>query len=203
MCAFARHVEAEAFYIHALANAHFDAGCAEILGPGGDHRPCRWVPPGGLGGEGIPPTLLLPGAALAPFAWRRQAGGRTRAYSLVGVLEQLAEPAVFDDAAGFAGAPIEPWDAAGWSKRPGIRSRRASARSPAPKFRPGSFPLAWTAANSPKHQERARSAPGSGAGPAAATTPLPSSCSAGSTTATAAIPSPPISRRRRPRNART
>ena len=109
--AFARHGEAEAFYIHALAKAHFDAGCAEILGPGGDHRPCRWVPPGGLGGEGIPPTLLLPGAALAPFAWRRQAGGRTRAYSLVGVLEQLAEPAVFDDAAGFAGAPIEPWDA--------------------------------------------------------------------------------------------
>ncbi|MEK7245092.1 MAG: glycosyltransferase, partial [Pseudomonadota bacterium] len=33
------------------------------------------------------------------------------AYSLVGVLDSLAEPAVLDEVAGLAGAPIEPWDA--------------------------------------------------------------------------------------------
>lgn len=109
--AFARHGGADAFYIHALAKAHFDEGSAEMTGAGGEQKPCHWVPPGGLGGDGIPPTLLLSGAALAPFAWRRQAGGRTRAYSLVGVLDSLAAPEVFDDAAGLAGAPIEPWDA--------------------------------------------------------------------------------------------
>ncbi len=106
--AFARLGGAESFYIHALAKAHFDAGCAELLGAG---RPCHWVPPGGLGGEGIPPTLLVPGAALAPFAWRREATGRPRAYSLVGVIDSPAEPALFDEVAGLALAPIESWDA--------------------------------------------------------------------------------------------
>lgn len=109
--AFARHGGAEAFYVHALAKAHFDAGCAELLGANEERRPCHWVPPGGLGGEGIPPTLLLSGAALAPFAWRRRATGRPRAYSLVGAIDSLADPAIFDEVAGLAGAPIEPWDA--------------------------------------------------------------------------------------------
>jgi glycosyltransferase involved in cell wall biosynthesis/Flp pilus assembly protein TadD len=109
--AFARHGGADALYIHALAKAHFDEGSAEILGAGGEPKPCHWVPPGGLGGEGVPPTLLLAGAALAPFAWRRRAGGRLRAYSLVGVLDSLADPAIFDETAALAGAPVEPWDA--------------------------------------------------------------------------------------------
>ncbi len=109
--AFARHGGAEAFHIHALAKAHFDDGSAEFTGASAARGPSHWVPPGGMGGEGVPPTLLIPGAILAPFAWRRQAAGREGAYSLVGVVDSLAEAAIFDDAAGLVGAPLAPWDA--------------------------------------------------------------------------------------------
>lgn len=109
--AFVRHGGAEAHYVHALVKAHFDEGCAEMGENGGARRPCHWVAPGGLGGTGIPPTLLVPGARLAPFAGRRHAGGLQQAYSLVGVIENLADPATFDHLVQLASAPVEAWDA--------------------------------------------------------------------------------------------
>jgi glycosyltransferase involved in cell wall biosynthesis/tetratricopeptide (TPR) repeat protein len=102
---------ADAFYVHALTKADFDAGCAEIAAADSRRRPCHWVPPGGLGGEGMPPTLLVPGAMLAPFAERRRAGGLARAYSLVGVIEGLGAWATRDDLRGLLDAALAPWDA--------------------------------------------------------------------------------------------
>jgi glycosyltransferase involved in cell wall biosynthesis/Flp pilus assembly protein TadD len=105
-----RHGAVEAIYVHALAKAHYDAGCAEMGEGGNGRRPFHWVPPGGLGAGGVPSTLLAPGAPLAPFAGRRRAGGLDRAYSLVGVIENLGDPETLDHLARLAGAPLAPWD---------------------------------------------------------------------------------------------
>ena len=55
-------------------------------------------------------TLLLPGPGLPAYAWARQRHG-ARAWSLCGVTHTTATPRVLDLLAGFATAPVQPWDA--------------------------------------------------------------------------------------------
>ncbi|MBM3565285.1 MAG: hypothetical protein FJX42_04130, partial [Alphaproteobacteria bacterium] len=115
--AFRRYGGTERTDVYALTESHFQDARARWSGDGAAADSFRWIQPGAMGGAGVPPILAMPGAPLAPFAWRRRTSGLERAYSLVGVVDSLSAATIFDDLPALTAASVEPWDAVVCSSR--------------------------------------------------------------------------------------
>ncbi len=107
---FVDHGGVENYYAHTLSADHFADFARRIRQVAGNSQPCRRVGHDMIGRNEAPGVLSLPGADIAPFAWRRRTHGNA-AYSLCGLNRTIAPAQAMSTLGDLLTAPVQAWDA--------------------------------------------------------------------------------------------